>query len=196
MMSASRSRRWGGVGSTLMGLSIFAFAESSFCQPANNNLTMSLKIEGLSGQVMLSNVGATREDREPVHDNQPGGPSIWFSYDPPIEGTLIIDTIGSDFDTLLAIYRLRDRPGDPITGGDLQEVGSDDDGGGDLTSEVSIGPSTSQRYRIAVDGFQGAEGNVVLNWRYADIPPNPAPVPPTTPVGQLVLGHAGGETAG
>ena len=33
-----------------------------------------------------------------------GGASYWFAYEAPTNGTLHVDTIGSGYDTLLAVY--------------------------------------------------------------------------------------------
>src|SRR5216110_2970325 len=51
-----------------------------------------------------SNVGATREPGEPNHAHLAGGRSVWWSWTPPRDGTVVIDTIGSAFDTVLAVY--------------------------------------------------------------------------------------------
>jgi len=45
----------------------------------------------------------------------------------------------------------------------LTLVASDDDGGGSLTSRVSIGVVPNTTYHIAVDGFNGASGSIQLN---------------------------------
>jgi len=78
----------------------------------------------------------------------------------PANGELTIDTFGSDFDTLLAVYT-----GASVSA--LSSVASNDDSGG-LTSSVTFSVDVGTNYLIAVDGFDAASGNVVLNWDYTD----------------------------
>ena len=68
-------------------------------------------------------------------------------------------TYGSDFDTLLAVYI-----GTSVDA--LTEVASDDDGGPGLTSRVVFSATGGTTYRIAVDGYGGDEGNLVLSWSF------------------------------
>ena len=69
------------------------------------------------------------------------------------------DTVGSSFDTLLAVYT-----GNGV--GTLTLVTNNDDiaGANNRQSSVTFTPVTGTTYRIAVDGYGGAAGNVVLNW--------------------------------
>jgi hypothetical protein len=70
----------------------------------------------------------------------------------------VIDTIGSSFDTLLGIYT-----GSSVS--NLTVVASDDDSGGlDGTSRAIFNVTSNTTYKIAVDGFSGFSGTVVLNW--------------------------------
>ncbi|HYN35393.1 MAG TPA: hypothetical protein VEV82_00295, partial [Actinomycetota bacterium] len=86
----------------------------------------------------------------------PGGSSVWYRWTPASDRTVTIDTFGSDFDTMLAIY----------TGanyGSLALVTSNDDlVGAGFTSRVRFSVFAGTTYQIAVDGFNGATGNVVL----------------------------------
>ena len=83
----------------------------------------------------------------------------------PANGSLSIDTAGSDFDTVLGVYT-----GNVLN--ILTEVASDDDAGPGTTSAVTFDVTVGTAYRIAVDGFRGnqgaAVGNVALNWRYTE----------------------------
>ena len=71
-----------------------------------------------------------------------------------------IDTQGSDFDTLLAVYT-----GSSVDA--LTVVASNDDAIG-LQSEVSFTAQQGVVYHIAVDGYSGATGSVVLDWSQSD----------------------------
>jgi hypothetical protein len=68
-------------------------------------------------------------------------------------------TNGSSFDTLLAVYT-----GTGLS--TLRIVASNDDVSSlNLTSRVSLSVKAGTTYRIAVDGWNGANGSVKLNWR-------------------------------
>ena len=68
---------------------------------------------------------------------------------------MTIDTEGSDFDTLLAVYT-----GTSVDA--LTAVASNDDAIG-RQSEVSFTAQVGVIYYIAVDGYSGATGSIVLN---------------------------------
>ena len=120
-----------------------------------------------------SNIGATIESGEPAHAGN-GGPyhSVWWNWSEPISAlraraaagdTLLIDTHGSDFDTVLAIYT-----GSAVN--NLTQIAANDNAGtGIETSELSFQFNPGVIYHIAVDGKTSSDtGNVILN--YAIIP--------------------------
>jgi hypothetical protein len=73
-------------------------------------------------------------------------------------------TVGSSFDTLLAVYT-----GSALN--NLTEVASDEDRGGFLTSEVRFNAVAGTDYQVTVDGFAGASGTVVLGWELDVVAP-------------------------
>ncbi len=113
------------------------------------------------------NIGASVEPGEPLHAGKQGGRSVWVGWRAPGDGVVWLDTRGSGFDTLLAVYR-----GSAVNA--LTPVVSDEDSGGALTSAVGFSVAAGVEYAIAVDGFAGAEGFVILNWAFeaavADVP--------------------------
>jgi len=133
-----------------------------------------------------SNVNATRETGEPPHADNPGGRSIWWRLAPGFDGKLTLDTQGSDFDTLLAVYT-------GLSLNDLTQIAANDDAGSNLTSRVDINVYTDvPAYYIAVDGYcdsaEGAEceaesGSVRLN-----ISPAIAPANDSFSAAQIVTG--------
>ena len=110
--------------------------------------------------VLNPNLGATSEPGEPNHAGVSGGKSIWWSWSTAIPGGVTMTTIGSDFDSVLAVYT-----GDSVS--NLTAVASNDDDPylppGTRTSRVIFNASAGIAYQIAVDGYQGASGNAVLN---------------------------------
>jgi hypothetical protein len=130
--------------------------------PANDMFTNALPIYGVSGSTYGYSVGATKESGEPDPDGIGGGHSVWYRWTAPTNGMEVIDTIGSDFDTVLAIYT-----GNAVN--DLMPVAADDDSGGNGASRVHFNAIAGTTYRIMVDGYTTtnggtASGNVELNW--------------------------------
>lgn len=150
---------------TLMGLGVLLAA----AQPANDNFANAEPLPGFLGSVVASNVGATSETREPAHAGISSGASIWYRWTAPSTCQFIVDTIGSDFDTILAVYT-----GTALNA--LTPIGSNDDLPTNLQSRVVINTVAGTEYLIAVDGYPGAVGaqmgNVILNWSTPVTPGN------------------------
>ena len=121
-------------------------------------------ITGPRGVALGDNTAATKEPGEPEHVGNPGGRSVWYRWTAPAAGTVTVDTFGSDFDTLLAVYR-----GSSLA--DLELVAANDDADGSQ-SRVTFRVVEGEEYRIAVDGYGGAAGSIVLNWQVLAPPPN------------------------
>ncbi len=100
-------------------------------------------------------LAATTEVNEPQHAGVVGGKSVWWRWQATGGEQITIDTFGTNFDTVLAVYT-----GDSLA--TLVEVASNDDTNG-LQSQVSFTAAAGSVYRIVVDGFLGASGNVRLN---------------------------------
>jgi len=121
-----------------------------------------LVIVASSGAGRTNNLAATVEAAagEPRHAGKRGGRSLWMTWRPGQTGVATFRTAGSNFDTLLAVY-------EGVALGSLVEVASDEDSGGFLTSVVRFNAVAGREYQIAVDGFAGASGTVVLSWSLA-----------------------------
>jgi len=129
--------------------------------PANDNFTNAQLIAGSVGSTSGSSMGASLESGEPVHAGAPGGRSVWFQWTASSTNAMWVTTAGSGFDTTLAVYT-----GTSVDA--LVEVASNDDFEEDGTSAVLFDPSPGTVYRIAVDGFAGGMGDVMLNWQPYD----------------------------
>src|SRR2546423_1040147 len=128
--------------------------------PNNDNFAAAQAISGTSGSVTGTNVEATKEAGEPNHANagNAGGKSVWYSWTAPASGPATINTAGSNFDTLLGVYR-----GTSVSA--LTLVGSNDDyAGPGGPSQVGFSATSGTTYMVAVDGFSGASGNLSLSW--------------------------------
>ena len=117
-----------------------------------------------------TNVGGTLEPGEPQppgFEDDIGEASVWWSWTPAVEGVAHIDTVGSDFDTVLGVWL-----GDAVT--TLDRVVSDDDGGPDATSVVGFRVAAGTTYRVAVYGYGTSRGTITLaiDLTEAVAPPN------------------------
>jgi hypothetical protein len=137
---------------------------------SNDNFSEALTLEGGSASTMAENALATKEVGEPSHAGTSGGKSLWWKWTAPQNGSVTIDTIGSNFDTVLGVY----------TGPTVSQtsvVAADDDSGGSLTSRVAFKVTAGTTYHIAVDGFAGSSGRISLQLALQGIggpPPGPA----------------------
>jgi subtilisin family serine protease len=124
--------------------------------PDNDNFANAALLSGSRGTVGGSTIRATGEISEPNHaDASTPLTSVWYRWTAPANGTLTVDTSGSDFDTTLAAY----------TGSSIESlvlIAANDDSSG-LQSAVNFVVTTGTTYRFAVDGFSSSEGAVSLN---------------------------------
>jgi hypothetical protein len=79
---------------------------------------------------------------------------VWWWFQPPADGSLVLSTTNSNFDTLLGLYT-----GPNVS--HLTTVAGNDDaypGAPSGFSSLTQAVRASQTYYIAVDGFEGASG--------------------------------------
>jgi len=97
---------------------------------------------------------------------QPVNParSVWFRFVAPVNGTVRVDTSGSDYDTALGVF----------TGvcNALVEIGCDDDAGlGALTSRVDVEASAGSTYTVLVTPYlNNSPGRLHVHVAYEDVP--------------------------
>lgn len=109
-----------------------------------------------------TNILATAETNEPSHARQAPSRSIWWTWTSPTPSRVTIDTIGSDFDTLLSVYT-----GDEL--GALTRLADDDQSGENNTSRATVLAARGRVLQIAVDGSGQAEGRVQLHVKAEEI---------------------------
>jgi len=104
-----------------------------------------------------SNSSATAEPGERDHAGNLARRSLWWKWTATGSGRLKLDTMGSNFDTVLAVYT-----GTALS--NLKEVAANDDAANLRThSLVEFGVTRGITYYIAVDGKNGATGMATLN---------------------------------
>jgi hypothetical protein len=151
-----RVRAYNGNGTSGNSNVITVTTTSSGGGPANDNFANAIAIQ--AGQTTLSgsNVGATKESGEPNLSYSPGGKSVWWNCTAAGAGSATVDTIGSSFDTILGIFT-----GTAVNA--LALIAENDDFGGNLTSSVTFPATANTTYRIMVDGYGGASGNITMH---------------------------------
>jgi subtilisin-like proprotein convertase family protein len=132
--------------------------------PLNDPFSGAQAISGASGKVTGSTAYATKQAGEPNHASNSGGASLWYSWTAPTNGLVTFDTAQSDFDTLLAVYT-----GTNVSGLSLVAANNDIDAF-NTRSRVTFSATAGVSYQIAVDGANGARGNLVLRWAMASTP--------------------------
>lgn len=98
-----------------------------------------------------SNVDATKDIIEPNHAGNAGGHSIWYRFHANCGGRLRIDPTGSSFPVVLAVYR-----GSSL--GSLSAVTAA------MNQPVEFNLVPGAIYQIAIDGRDGAAGDLTLAW--------------------------------
>lgn len=116
-----------------------------------------------------STTGFTREPDEPLHAGAVGGKSGWYRWRATSSAWVTLGTVGSDFDTVLAVY---------ATGpaGQLVPVANSEDSPGVLTSRLIFKAVPDTDYWIAIDGFDGDNGEVMITAIVEPADADPLPV--------------------
>src|ERR1044071_7586290 len=135
-------------------LSVLGFVFSALvaaAQPANDFFTNSIALSGTTVPAPEKKVGATGEASEPIHwtSGNPGARSVWWNWTPPVSATVQIDTFGSAFDTVLAVYT-----GNVIS--NLTRIANNDDANGVNQSRIITNLLAGTNYKIVVACFGNA----------------------------------------
>ena len=128
--------------------------------PINDFFADATEVSGDFFSVKGTNRSATAEsfEQSTPHAGTGRGKSIWWKWTAPADGDFTINTAGSGFDTVLAVYT-------GTNTGSLTEIASNDDRSAlDWGSQVTFPAVAGTTYQIAVDSFRDdAAGEVTLN---------------------------------
>jgi Ca2+-binding RTX toxin-like protein len=135
--------------------------------PANDNFAEAVVLPGGSGSRTGDTAnGATTELGEDVFASLQ---SVWYQWTPPADGTYKFSTVGSGFDSLMAIYS-----GTSLEDIELIEVNDDDPDRGCCSSWIGlVDAETTTTYYINISPLSLEAGPINLAW------------------GPLILGDAG-----
>jgi len=132
--------------------------------PPNDNLASFASVSSLPFSASLSTLEATLQASEPSPVCEVGatdiGNTVWYRYTPATSVTVLADTTGSNFDTVVAAYS---GPAASPTFGSLSSVGCDDDSGGAGTSAFMFAATGGTTYYVQVGGSAAESGSLVFN---------------------------------
>ncbi|MFA5862037.1 MAG: S8 family serine peptidase [Candidatus Thermoplasmatota archaeon] len=146
----------GGYSGATGTLNLKVTAPAACSGPTGNCFSTAVGITSVPYSQSKSTSGATLETSEPRPCGSIGA-TVWYTYTPSTSGSKTTDTMGSGFDTVLAVYT-----GSSLTG--LTNVGCNDDiSGSDLDSRVTWTATAGTTYRIQVGGYNSATGSLVFH---------------------------------
>ena len=140
-----------------------ALAATTSNRPFNDDFADRALLSGPNVRIRSNNEGATAQTGEQTHAVA-GSTSLWWSWAAPSTSRVTFDTVGSAYDTALAIY----------TGSSLNSLTSvasnDNTSGSTTTSRVQIDAVGGTTYHVAVTGKNNNFGYTAL--RIGTVPPN------------------------
>ena len=147
-------------------------------------------VRGYNGSQIFNTTYAVTSPLEPPHCGVVGSTSYWLLYQPPTNGTLTLNTVGSTYDTVLETYTYNGA----LTGyQDLITLAcANDSFGTNGPAQVQIPVVKSRQYILSVAGVNAAFGTAWLNYRLnTNAPPQPptltsSPQPRTVAAGSTV----------
>lgn len=126
-----------------------------------DNFSNRFVIFAATNYVAGSNSGYSKETGEASHAGRNGTRSAWIAWKAAKSGMCFIDTEGSGFDTVLAVYT--NTPSLPEAVSNLVVVTFNDDASGAVTwSKVSFQATANRTYQIAVDGYAANVGGEMV----------------------------------
>jgi uncharacterized repeat protein (TIGR01451 family) len=125
--------------------------------PPNDLFINRTNLSGISGSATGVSLLGSKEVGEPIHANNVGGSSVWWSWTAPSAGQVTLNTTGSNFDTLLAVYT-----GSTIN--TLTQKVANDNNGNLNTSSLVFQAVAGTQYQFAIDGVNGVAGTISFNW--------------------------------
>lgn len=139
---------------------------------------------GYNGSQVFNTTYATADPNEPNHCGLNGSASYWYAYQPPADGTLVLDTIGSSFDTFIAVYTFNP----PFASyADLIPLTCDDNSAGtNGAALLEFAAPKSRQFLVVIDGINGTRGIARLNYHLDTNRPPAAPTLVQSPTPRTV----------
>ncbi|HUS60960.1 MAG TPA: hypothetical protein VMY34_02110 [Acidimicrobiales bacterium] len=134
------------IGVLALGLS----APPARAEGSNDNFASATLVDAMPFEIKGDTTSATLEGGEPQPSCSQTETSVWYRLDQTEALRVNATTVGSSFDTVLAVYR-------GTSFADLREVACNDDGAG-LMAQTSFKTLAGQSYFIQLSGFGTAAG--------------------------------------
>jgi secreted trypsin-like serine protease len=128
-------------------------------RPANDDFLAAAALPGTTGQVVTTNQLATGEAGETATFVGNASSSVWYTFTAPDNTTARFSTVGSDFDTTLAVFT-----GSRV--GATSTIRGNDDFNATLQSFITLPMVAGITYRVAVSGYNGQRGTIRLQYAF------------------------------
>jgi hypothetical protein len=142
--------------------------------PANDNLadaqvlTSGTSVTGTTAEAtaQVSEVTGNGDNNTVTLISATGYRTVWFRWTAPSASPATFTTVGSNFDSVLSVWRASPGQPDPVTSfANLTFVKSDDESGGSSNASLTFTPVSGVSYYLQVRHYNtGASGNYVLNY--------------------------------
>ncbi len=143
---AAAARRFAVAAALVMSLTL-AMAGPVAAQPTNDDVTNATPIGALPFEDSVDTSDATTAPDDP--DCAGNGHTVWYAFTPASTVQVVVDTLGSDYDTTLSAYT-----GDP---GSLEQIRCNDDFGS-LQSRIQFTAQAGTRYLLMAGSFFDSPG--------------------------------------
>lgn len=154
--------------------------------PSNDSCVAAISVSGsLTTAVRTDAASASASDPVPECTGLPVDRTLWYRISQPDGGTLRADTLGSDYDTVLALYRGECGALQPVAGA------CNDDTESSLVSKISATLRPGESYFLMVGSFDPDPGVLVAGIEV--VPAGATPTPTRTPPasGDCCTAHEG-----
>ncbi len=132
---------------------------SASADSGETSITAAAIVRSYTSTQVFSSAGGTTSEGERLLCYGVGGASEWFAVVTEEPGTLFVNTDGSSYDTVMAIYTYA-----PANAG-LIQLGCDNNSGKDgRDSALSVPVQARQTNFVVIDGFNGASGVASLHF--------------------------------
>ena len=124
--------------------------------PGNDLFANAITTTSVPFMHTLDTAGATVEVAEDANPCSPVGSTVWYRFIAPTAAAYQADTLGSSFDTVIAVYT-------GSTLASLTVVGCNDDALGTVESELVFAGTAGTTYYLQAGGFDGESGYLTVN---------------------------------
>ncbi len=143
-------------------LSLAVNFASTQLTPANDDFNSTKVITATPYSDTEDTTNATTASDDPLFtcgNRSQGSASVWYRFTPSRNGRLTVNTIGSNYDTMLQVWR--------GTRGSLINLACDDDSGGSLTSSLQVNLPGGTTYYVEIARFTAGLAPMKVTYRPA-----------------------------